>query len=353
MRSWSFDRLVKTPEQPFLVRRGTNISHWLSQSSLRGSERAARFRREDVHRLAEWGFDHVRLPVDEEQLWDNDGRREPAAFDLLDGALDWCEAAGLRVIVDMHILRSHSFAQETDPALFSEPAAAEKFCGLWADLSEHLCSRPVEWVAYELLNEPVAENPESWNAVAAMVHGRLRSLEPERMLVVGSNRWNSVLTFGDLRVPADPRTLLTFHYYHPMLVTHYRASWWKEGGTYDGPVQYPGTPIPGGAESLAAHALGDRFAELNRPFNREAIGRDLGKPLEISRQTGCALYCGEFGAHRLAPFEVRAAWYRDVVSVFEEFGIGWANWDYRGSFALVDASGASTGIAEILLQLHP
>jgi endoglucanase len=46
---------------------------------------------------------------------------------------------------------------------------------------------------------------------------------------------------------------------------------------------------------------------------------------------------------------VAAAWYRDMISVFAEHGIAWANWDYKGGFGLVDREGKSTGIAEIML----
>ena len=61
----------------FKVKRGTNISHWLSQSPRRGAERRAWFTREDVAWLAALGFDHVRLPIDEEQMWDANGKPDP------------------------------------------------------------------------------------------------------------------------------------------------------------------------------------------------------------------------------------------------------------------------------------
>ncbi|HHE73115.1 MAG TPA: glycoside hydrolase family 5 protein, partial [Chloroflexi bacterium] len=82
----------------FTIYRGTNISHWLSQSDRRGAERRAFFTQQDVERIARLGggrLDHIRLPVDEEQLWDENGDPDPEAFGLLEAALDWCEAAGL------------------------------------------------------------------------------------------------------------------------------------------------------------------------------------------------------------------------------------------------------------------
>ena len=51
----------------FSVKRGVNISHWLSQSNVRGENRAVFFTEADVKFLSEVGFDHLRLPVDEEQ----------------------------------------------------------------------------------------------------------------------------------------------------------------------------------------------------------------------------------------------------------------------------------------------
>ena len=58
----------------FTVKRGTNISHWLSQSNQRGQARKTFFTAEDVKRIAGWGFDHIRLPIDEEQMWDDHGQ---------------------------------------------------------------------------------------------------------------------------------------------------------------------------------------------------------------------------------------------------------------------------------------
>lgn len=330
------------------VKRGTNISHWLSQSERRGAERRAFFVRDDVRRIADWGFDHIRLPIDEEQMWDADGHAEAESFDLLDAALDWADQAGLNTIVDLHILRSHHFNQGTESALFAIPAEAAKFAGLWRRLSDHLKGRSPDRVGYELMNEPVARCAGDWNRVAGQAFRAIREREPDRTIVLGSNRWNSPSTFDELDVPDDAHTILTFHFYKPMLITHYRAAWWREGAWYDGPVQYPGELIPAG--HLAGMSDSDRLrvADLNRIYDRSAMAADLAKPLAVAQRTGLPLYCGEFGAYKLAPLPVRLAWYRDIVSVFRECDIGWANWDYKGGFGLVE-DGRRTEITEVIL----
>ncbi len=338
----------------FEIRRGSNISHWLSQSKRRGDERRRAFTHDDVRRIADWGFDHLRLPVDEEQLWDESGRRENEAFDLLNAGLDWCAEAGLRAIVDLHILRSHHFNQETVPVLYTDPAAARQFADLWRDLSDALGGRRTDRVAYELLNEPVAPDPEDWNRVALGALAAVREREPERTVVLGSNNFQSCDTFDRLAVPGrqaepDDRLILSCHFYRPMFVTHYRAPWWRGGCQYDGPVQYPGRPIP---EETFASLPGDRreaWKGLNKHWDRDAIRAAFAKPLAVREQTGRLLYCGEFGCRLATPEPARSRWYRDIVGVLNELGIAFANWDYRGGFGLVDADGHDTGTAALLL----
>lgn len=342
---------------PIPFQRGTNISHWLSQSDRRGAERRAWFTEDDVKRIADFGFDHIRLPIDEEQMWTEDGRPEAEAFGLLESALDWTARQGLGVVLDLHILRGHSFGQMHEPKLFTDPAEERKFAGFWHDLSARFSGRPVEKLAFELMNEPVAGDVGNWNRVAAAATKVIRERDPLRKILIGSNRWNSVFTLHELEVPDDGLTILTFHYYLPMLITHHRAPWSQEGRMYDGPIQYPGRPIAEENLSMVRPPEPTKFgaldfAELNKPFHRENMVEDFSGALEVARRTGCPLYCGEFGVVDYAPMTVREPWYHDIISVFEEFGIGWANWDYKGQFGIVDLSGRSTGLAEIMLGSH-
>ena len=338
----------------FKVTRGTNISHWLSQSQRRGAERRAFFTQADVQRIAELGggkLDHIRLPIDEEQMWDEVGDRQAEAFDLLDAALDWCEEAGLKVIVDLHLLRTHHFLDDDEPRLFSDPREEGRFAGLWRELSAHMDDRSTDLVACELLNEAVARDPADWNRVAMAAYHAIREQEPERTIVLGSNWFNQHHTFRDLRVPEDDDLILTFHYYFPMFITHYTAPWWADGGAYTGPIRYPGKPIP--RKKLAA--LDDGFRKrikeqgLNRSFGPEVMIEDLTQPLAVREETRLPLYCGEFGCFNRTPAPLRRAWYRDILSVFRQYDIAWANWDYRGSFGIIDQDGNPTAVADVLL----
>jgi endoglucanase len=320
------DRKIESyPYKSFNIMRGTNIAHWLSQSERRGDERKVFFTEKDIRFIDSIGFDHIRLPIDEEQMWDETGKRHEDAFALLQNSLEWCQKAGLRVVVDLHILRSHHFNAKEKP-LWTVPAEQDKFIFLWKDLSQFLHEWPNAMVAYEFMNEPVADDAEQWNSLLARVVDSLRQWEPERVLVIGSNRWQSASTFDQLKVPKnDTNIVLSFHFYEPMFLTHYQASW-TDLKDFKGEVNYPGQIV-----------LNSKLPEHQRVYNRDTLLKMMQKPLHLADSLKLPLYCGEFGVYENFFPESKLAWYRDMVSIFDEFKIAYANWNYKsGSFGIVD-----------------
>jgi endoglucanase len=329
----------------FELRHGVNISHWLSQSERRGEERRAWFTQADVERLAACGFDHLRYPVDEVQLWNEQGEREKEAFELLEQGLDWCEQAGLRSVVDLHIVRSHYFNVDSNP-LFAEPAAQDKFCALWADLSRALAHRPVDRVAYELLNEPKAPDGEDWNALVARALAEVRAHEPERVVAIDCNGTADPRFFPELRVPKDENLILSFHFYDPLVFTHYRAHW-SEVKPYEGPIDYPGELVS--QEDWDALPEQVRFAaRKERVFNAADVERLLKPALALAKETGLPLWCGEFGALGTTSDAARERWYRDLLTALGRHDIPWTVWDYKGDFGIFDAAGRPTLVQRVL-----
>ena len=323
----------------FKIFKGTNIAHWLSQSDKRGAERDSFFQEKDVMTIKELGFDHLRLPIDEEQMWEANGVRHDDAFKLLTNCLDWCQKHQLKVIVDLHILRSHHFNAEVKP-LWTDPKEQEKFYKFWVDLSSVLKKYPVSDVAYELMNEAVADDPEQWNNLVANAVKTLRKLEPERIIVIGSNLWQSAKTFDVLKVPDDKNIILSFHLYEPFLLTHYHASW-TGLKNYTGPVHYPG--------ELLSHAEFDSLSQDQQAIAKDFVGKAwsietleemMQLPLKKGKELGLQVYCGEYGVIDGSPEADKIRWYNDMISVFNKNNIASANWNYKsGQFGLVNGDG--------------
>ena len=333
----------------FAIKRGTNISHWLSQSGSRGDQRKSWFTRDDVEFIAGLGMDHIRFPVDEEQLWDEQGNMEEEAFALLNSGLDWCAEFNLKAIIDLHIVRAHHFIAEERP-LFTDPVAQDNFQKLWRDISSRFNNRPLDMVAYEIMNEPVADDPEDWNKIVKRTVETIRGLEPERVIFVGSNRWCSVETFDELYIPPnDKNIVLTFHFYNPGLLTHHQASW-ASTGDYAGPVKYPGLlveekDLEGLPEELVAEVK-----DSNGVYNREKLAELIGLALKVAQANNLQLHLGEWGCYQRAPREDSIRWYSDVRSICEENNIAWSTWDYKGGFGIVSRGEPVQWLIDVLMR---
>jgi endoglucanase len=329
----------KKASEKFQIRTGVNVSHWLSQSDSRGEERAAYITKADFKKIAAMGFDHVRIPVDEVQLWDSLGQKEKASFRLLHQAIRWSLENDLRVIVDLHIIRSHYFNAESNP-LWTEPSEQEKLAGMWQELSEELHSYPEGMVAYEILNEAVADDPEDWNILLNKVISQIRTKEPNRTLVIGSNRWQIPSTFPDLRIPDnDPNIILSFHFYTPIALTHHLAPW-TTVAEYTGPVQYPGQIVDTLVyQTLSKAAVEAMRSHANGYFDRAALEKVMAPAIQTAKEKNLPLYCGEFGVYPTIPNDIRLRYYSDLCDIFRANGIAYCHWCYKGDFPVLDDKG--------------
>ena len=324
-------------EEGFVIHRGLNASHWLSQSEKRGEERAAYMQEKDFAKIAEMGFDHVRLPIDEEQMWDEQGNKMEEAWTLMHNGIDWALKHNLRVIVDLHVLRSHHFNRPDSRQLWEDKTAQENFITFWRQLSEELKKYPNDKLAYEPLNEAVSNNPDDWNNLINWVISEIRKLEPERTIIMGSNNWQTVGTFKDLKVPeGDKNIILSFHYYEPFLLTHYQAPW-SSLKDLDVEFTYPGQMVSD--EAFAKLSPDDQklVERFKRVHDRSTLDADIYQAVEVAQKYELKLYCGEFGCFTTTDIKLRQAWYKDMIAIFNKYDIAWAHWNYKNDFPVVDA----------------
>jgi endoglucanase len=323
----------------FSVLRGINVGHWLSQVS---NGHPIKYEEQDATWLFTMGFDNVRLPIDEVELWDSTGAPIESNWTILYKGIDASIKHHLKAVIDLHIVRMHYFnaAQEgrSNP-LFTDTTAQRKFIDLWRQISVRLSHYADDQVAYEILNEPVAPKASQWNYIMNKTYQVLRQLEPRRTIVIGSNMWQSAATFPVLDVPPhDPNIILSFHCYLPMLITHYKASW-VPTAAYDGPVKYPGVPVD--SSYAAGHypaALVTSIRNMGgfKDWDRDAIAKTVAIAVQRAKQLGLPIQCGEFGCLPTAGRTIRLQYYRDMMSIFKQYNIAFASWDYHGSFSVVE-----------------
>ncbi len=343
----------------FKLGTGINLSHWLSQSPDFKTKRATQISKKDIDSIAAMGFDHIRIPIDEVQFYgeSDELKRDEEAFRLLKQAIDWTLEDGMNVVVDLHIIRSHHFNNENSNAnnLFENVDAQKRHIRIWKDLQSFLKDYPNDRVAYELLNEAVAPTHENLNELEAKLIASIREVEPYRSIIVGSNMQQSVYTVKYLKVPAnDKHLIISFHYYNPIILTHYGAPWTraKDLATYKPKLTYPGLLLQ---DTAFYKNLDENIVEYlrmrNEEWSVERIENDMMDAVRLCDSLGLQAYCGEYGAYPVfVDHEVMLQWYRDISSVFRKHNIANAHWCYKGDFPIVDENGSPNEIAKIILN---
>jgi endoglucanase len=331
----------------FSCQAGVNLGGWISQYEKYDRQHFETFiGAEDIQRIADWGMDHVRLPVDYPVLEDDEHPLvyKASGFTYLDRCLGWCRDNGLRVILDLHKAPGYNFADTIEGqqpmALFYDPLAQERFLKLWETLAERYQTEG-DTLVFELLNEINLPDGAPWNELAPQAVECIRSVDVDRQIIIGGNHFNAVSELANIGLFNDPNIIYTFHFYEPLLFTHQKAHWSPVNRFHNTSVEYPGT-VPGLEELFASHPEQrpgyERFIGLR--MDEGLLRQYLQPAIDFIHKRGHVPYCGEYGVIEGAPESSRLNWHRDFLDLLRQQGIGRAVWSYKGmGFGLVDWDG--------------
>jgi endoglucanase len=319
-------------KKTFQITQGINLNEWLEKKDLNLIQMDTLVTHEKIFLLKRLGFDHVRIPVSEGNLFDKDLNYRESMMETFLDRVDYCIANNVKVIIDLHVTRNHRFGVE-DNALFTSEREIEHFMKVWGKLQDVLSRYSTDSLAYECLNEPAAPKKKHflWNEVLRKWVDFIRQKEPKRFLFIGSNRGNQLWTFKYLDIPRDDLYLvLTFHFYQPSLFTHYKTPWSKHA-FYDGPVHYPGKTLLPEEYAQLPETLQYEYKYTQENYNKDFISKEIQKVINVAKKYNLQINLGEFGCQRTVTDSSRYQWFRDVVDVMNENNISYTLWGMNGA----------------------
>lgn len=311
--------------------RGINFGGYLSQCEHTLDHYATFITKEDVKKVKDLGFDHIRLPIDYEVLETKEGFEYTEGIAYVNQFLLWCEEYEMDVVLDLHKAYGYDFNDAGDPNknnLFANEELQKRFVDLWTRLAQHYGKLP--YVAFELLNEVVEEHvADNWNKLIDVTVNAIRRYAPDTPIIYGGIQWNSARTLKLLNKPEDDNIIFTFHMYEPLIFTHQKA-YWVPNMPMDKTIEYPATMDYYKEMSALIGYKGkdvtvSECKEMGKPFLIEMIK----EAVDMAKEAGVRLYCGEFGVIDRAPVEDTLRWYRDIFDVFKQFDIHAAVWSYK------------------------
>lgn len=291
--------------------------------------------------MQDWGFDFVRLPMAYPYYVKFDRSRnitpdevyqiDSQAVDRIDQLVSMAHKYNLHVSLNLHRAPGYCVnAGFHEPYnLWTDQAALDAFCFHWNMWAKRYKNVSAKKISFDLLNEPslrVDMNDQlskrssvpgaTYRKVAQAAASAIRKENSNHLIIADGNDTGSSVIPGitDLNIAQSCRG------YTPGIISHYKAPWANKD-----PEHLPEPKWPG--------QVGDKY--LSR-----AMLETFYQPWIELVNKGVGVHCGECGCWNKTPHNVFLAWFSDVLDILSSHGIGFALWEFSGSFGILDSDRA-------------
>ena len=291
------------------------------------------------HWMRDWGFNFVRLPMAYPYYLDIDRTKnivpedvyklDSKSIDQVDRVVNLAMKYNIHVSLNLH--RAPGFCVN---AGFNEPynlwfdqAALDAFCFHWNMWAKRYKSISAEKLSFDLLNEPCMRDDmndqhskrgpvpgDTYRKVAKAAADAIRKENPNRLIIADGNDVGNTITpeLVDLDIAQSCRG------YNPGIISHYKAPWANKDPDHLPEPKWPGQ-------------VGDRYLD-------RSLLETYYKPwIELAQQGKVGVHCGECGCWNKTPHPVFLAWFNDVLDILHSNKIGFALWEFIGSFGILDS----------------
>lgn len=310
------------------------------------------FAESDFQWMSKWGFDFARIPMSYLYFVNNEERDtfNEKQLSYLDEVIRLGEKYGIHVCLSFHraagyCITEYPFDLRERGNLWKDKEDLELFKLHWSILAKRYKGIGSDRLSFDLINEPpiIVDKDNKGNdpyttvtwedyvkvhkGTAETIHG----IDPERLIIIdGGDIGNSpCLEMANMKNIAQ-----SCRGYSPSLLTHYRCPWNKPNRNSALDVRWPWRPeyAPDETGIISDSEVPEyletwddgRFREMYRPWF------DLA-------DKGTGVHMGECGCYRSTPHKAVLSWFESLLSLMKEHNIGFALWNFRGSFGILDS----------------
>ena len=281
----------------------------------------------DFDLIANWKFDFVRLPTDYRCWTVAPGNYREDVLRDIDQAVAWGRARNIHVNLCLHRAPGYCVNPPQEALnLWADgnegEEARRQFAAQWTMFAARYKDVPSAQLSFDLVNEPSDVSAANYARAVTSAVTAIRAVDPARLIVADGLRYGNdpVPELAPLKIAQSTRG------YAPMQVSHYGASWVQAAAEWP----LPSWPLRGG-EAMNKQVIWDRSR-----LQREQIAPWIA----LQQQQGVGVHVGEWGAFNRTPHAVALAWMLDQLTLWREANWGWALWNLRGPFGVLDSERA-------------
>ena len=152
------------------------------------------FREDDFARIAELGFDFVRLPMDyrcwtDPQDWT---KLREERLHWIDEAVQFGRKHGVHVQMNFHRAPGYTVANPPEPkSLWTDPEAQDACALHWSRFARRYQGVPSREISFNLFNEPARVGPEPHRMVVERMVRAIREHDRDRLIVYDGRDWGT------------------------------------------------------------------------------------------------------------------------------------------------------------------
>jgi endoglucanase len=298
------------------------------------------FKEDDFRWIRDWGFNWVRLPMDY-RFWTDPNdllKIDDKKVEPIDRAIKLGQKYGVHVNISLHrapgecildvmdekITGIHVTKEKT--SVYKDQATLDALVRQWTYFAQRYKGISSEQLSFNLVNEPLeigdagAAGAENYVRVAHAAITGIQAVDPTRLIITDGYDVGR----GPIPELFDTKVIQSCHDYFPVQLTHFHNPWARPLGDN---LPTPTWPLKDAAGKVIVdkQTLVDKFA----PWG------------ELAKQ-GIPIHFGEMGCDKNTPPDVVYAWYNDSLDVIGGLRSGWALWNFRGPFGILDTGRAGT-----------
>lgn len=322
-------------KNPLPLWRGFNLLDFFSPDPDNARKQTSE---DEIRWMQDWGFNFVRIPMAYPAYLNIDRAKnitpddvykiDERAVDRIDNLVQQAHKYNMHVSLNLHRAPGYCVnAGFHEPYnLWRDQEALDAFCFHWNMWAKRYKNVSQKKISFDLVNEPSMREDmndqhskrssvpgDVYRKVAKAASEAIRKENKKHLVIAdGNNVGNTVIPeIVDLNIAQSCRG------YNPGIISHYKAPWANPD-----PDNLPEPKWPG--------QVGDKY--LSR-----AMLEEYYKPWIELTQQGVGVHCGECGCWNKTPHDVFLAWFDDVLSILNENKIGFALWEFAGSFGVMDS----------------
>ena len=197
--------------------------------------------RADIDQIAEWGFNHIRIPFHYKQFFNPPGSETPIGYAIIDSLLTWCEPYNMYVILDMHCApgwQNGGPISDSDGTarLWLEENNKLLTIQIWREIAEYYADNSLIG-GYDLINEPVLPSGVTlaeFKQLYVDITTAIREVDQNHIVYIEGNWYGT--DFSGLTPPWDDNMSYSFHKYWGETDYSTIMSYVTMSNTYDTPL---------------------------------------------------------------------------------------------------------------------